>query len=105
MTIAVIYHWKITPGKETTFEKMWYQSTKTIYEHWGSFGSSLHKTKDGTYLAYARWPDHETWQKMIQEYTAEEAIETFWEEHVTEIEQPVVLDLLEDYLYKTSGNT
>ena len=98
MTLAVLYTWKITSGKEKDFEKHWLESTQIIYQYYGSLGSSLHKQPDGTYLAYARWKNKADWQKMADAYEATLEIETFWKNNVQEIKQPQWLELTVDFL-------
>lgn len=33
----------------------------------GGLGSRLHKTAEGDYIAYAEWPDEETWRKAVDD--------------------------------------
>jgi 2,4-dienoyl-CoA reductase-like NADH-dependent reductase (Old Yellow Enzyme family) len=57
---AVMYRWKLKPGLEDSFVEGWSRVTEAVHRHCGSFGSRLHRCADGTWLAYARWPDAET---------------------------------------------
>lgn len=92
---AVIYHWKlIANANEDEFIQSWHKGTTKIYRERGSFGSSLHKLNDGTFLAYARWPNKASWQKMMQETSKTSTNKTF----VVSIDDPVELDLLDDLL-------
>jgi len=54
---AVIYRSYIKPGLEDKYQKLWNQVTNYFIEHRGAIGSSLHKTEDGIWLVYSRWPD------------------------------------------------
>lgn len=47
--------------------------TESIYRMRGSLGSRLHQSGDGTWMAYAQWPDEETWRKARAVGTANEA--------------------------------
>ena len=58
---TVIYTFNVLPGKVKDFIFNWEELTKLIYQFEGSFGSRLHHIKDLEYLAYAQWPDKETW--------------------------------------------
>ena len=58
---AVIYRFNVHPGKEVEFEDAWEHLTKLILEYEGSLGSRLHRNENGEYIAYAQWPDRETW--------------------------------------------
>ncbi len=54
---AVIYRWRIKQGMEPQFVDGWERVTRAIRDSCGSHGSRLHRCPDGTWLAYARWPD------------------------------------------------
>ncbi len=60
---VVIYRWRLHPGKETQFQEVWSRNTPLIIERCGGLGSRLHKAEDGTWLAYAQWPDKATWER------------------------------------------
>ncbi|MFJ9825226.1 hypothetical protein ACIRSU_12750 [Streptomyces sp. NPDC101160] len=57
---AVIYRWRLQPGLEEQFVEGWHRVTAAIRLRCGSYGSRLHQTDDGTWVAYARWPDAAT---------------------------------------------
>lgn len=59
MTIAVLYRWRIKPGKESEFRAAWVEGTKLIHETCGSYGARLHEDADGLFWSYARWPSEE----------------------------------------------
>ena len=63
---AVIYRWKIKPGLEAQFEEGWRAGTAAIAREFGGWGSRLHRGADGVFLAYAQWPDRETWEKAME---------------------------------------
>ena len=54
---AVIYRWRLHQGKEQQFASAWHRMTAEIHKRCGSYGSRLHRADDGTWVAYARWPD------------------------------------------------
>lgn len=57
-----IYQFKVKPGKNADFISAWEALTQLIYEYEGSLGSRLHQQDDTVYIAYAQWPDKETWK-------------------------------------------
>lgn len=57
---AVIYSSYIKPELEKEYQKLWNQVASYFIQHKGAIGSSLHKTEDGRWLAYSRWPDRAT---------------------------------------------
>jgi quinol monooxygenase YgiN len=63
---AVIYRWKLVPGREEEFEEGWRAGTEAIAKEFGGWGSRLHRGADGIVVAYAQWPDRATWDKAMQ---------------------------------------
>ncbi len=60
---AVIYSFSVHEGMEDRFESAWSALTRFIRAHEGSHGSRLHKAGSRLYIAYAFWPDRETWSR------------------------------------------
>lgn len=63
---AVIYRWKLIPGREAQFEEGWKAGTAAIAREFGGWGSRLHRGEDGVTVAYAQWPDRATWEKAME---------------------------------------
>lgn len=63
--LAVIYRWKLHAGKEKAFIQAWSRMTALVRRHHGSRGSRLHRAGDETYLAYAQWPDRQTFMAFL----------------------------------------
>ena len=59
-SFAVIYRIFIKPGFEDQYQKAWQQVASYFMQHRGALGSCLHKTNDGMWVAYSRWPDKAT---------------------------------------------
>lgn len=59
---VAIYRFNVKLGLEKQLIASWAGLTKLIYQHEGSLGSRLHQEKDGVFIAYAQWPDRETWE-------------------------------------------
>jgi len=59
---AVLYRFITLPGEQESFEMAWKALTGLIYEHQGSMGSRLHRLSVKEYIAYAQWPDRESWE-------------------------------------------
>ena len=62
---VAVYWWRVHPGKEEQFRKAWRRGTELITERYGSYGSRLHRDRDGRFVGYAEWPDELTWQKAF----------------------------------------
>lgn len=57
---AVIYQGYLKPGRENEYQEAWSKVAQYFIEYRGAIGSCLHKTSDGLWVAYSRWPDKET---------------------------------------------
>ncbi len=60
---CVIYRWRFEPGSEERGIAAWERLTRAIARQCGGLGSRLHRTDEGWFVAYAQWPDEETWQR------------------------------------------
>ncbi len=58
---AIIYQFTVKPNRDQDFINYWKIMTEYIYEFEGSLGSRLHKMTEQIYVAYALWPDQNTW--------------------------------------------
>lgn len=57
---AVIYQGYLKPGRENEYQEAWSKVAQYFIEYRGAIGSCLHKTSDGLWVAYSRWPDKKT---------------------------------------------
>ena len=102
---AVIYQFKVKENRKAEFINAWKQLTQLIYEYEGSLGSRLHKHKDGSYLAYAQWPDRETWKNSGNNLPdSADKIRRTMRDCCTGIETLYELDCTEDLLKSARRN-
>jgi hypothetical protein len=59
-TFAAIYQGYLKPGREEEYQKLWKIIATFFIEQRGALGSCLHKTSDGLWVAYSRWPNQAT---------------------------------------------
>ena len=57
---AVIYQTYVKPEYETEYQILWQEIATYFIQYCGALGSCLHKTEEGLWLAYSRWPDKKT---------------------------------------------
>ncbi|TXI00904.1 MAG: antibiotic biosynthesis monooxygenase [Rhizobium sp.] len=69
---AVIYQWLVKPGKEVQFRKAWEALTQLQLETRGLRGSRLHKSEQGTWIAFAQWPDKKSWEASCEQKPEDE---------------------------------
>ena len=97
----VIYSFQVKKVFEESFESAWEELTLLFRDYAGGLGSRLHKGKENGYIAYAQWPDEQTWENA-QDLLPEEASEyrTSMENSCLEIKTLHKLRLVEDMLVK-----
>lgn len=57
---AVIYRSYLKPGRENDYQNAWQTIAQYFVKHRGAIGSCLHRTSDGMWVVYSRWPDQKT---------------------------------------------
>lgn len=57
---AVIYRGYIQPDLEEEYQKHWKTVATYFVAQRGALGSTLHKSEEGLWIAYSRWPDKAT---------------------------------------------
>ena len=78
----------------------WSRLTEAIRESRGGLGSRLHKSEDGWWIAYALWPDRQTWQSAQTDYEspdmeASKLMTEAIEDRLAPIPLEPIIDLLE----------
>jgi heme-degrading monooxygenase HmoA len=93
---AALYRWEIKPGMEEQFVEGWRRVTLAIHEACGSYGSRLHRSADGTWFGYARWPDAATRDACSHGETEGLRLMREATERMEEFSGDVVVDLLRE---------
>ena len=57
---AAIYQVYLKDGCENEYQELWNKIASYFIECRGAIGSCLHRSQDGLWLAYSRWPDRAT---------------------------------------------
>ncbi|ROH90908.1 antibiotic biosynthesis monooxygenase [Stagnimonas aquatica] len=63
---AVLYQWSVKPGEVRNFVAAWTELTERIRVRFGSGGSRLHRSMQGTWIAYAQWPSQAASEAMSE---------------------------------------
>ncbi len=96
---AVIYQFNIKENMNSEFIKAWKELTQLIYEYEGSLGSRLHGLNHRSYIAYAQWPDRETWKNSGRNLPdSADRIRIAMKDSCSSIEVLYELDSVEDLL-------
>ncbi len=70
---CVIYKFEVKSDALNKFVEAWHQVSLELISRMGSLGARLHKSQENTLIAYAQWPDQESWQnghEFIEQQTA-----------------------------------
>lgn len=100
----VIYRWRLHADKEKQFQQVWSRNTPRIIERCGGLGSRLHKAEDGTWLAYAQWPNKETWERSYSVPDWDPDGGKLMQEAIIERLPRILLNPVADFLVKTEIN-
>ncbi|MDA0667179.1 MAG: antibiotic biosynthesis monooxygenase [Planctomycetota bacterium] len=95
---AVLYRWRLKPGKEDAFVEAWAKMTELIKQECGGLGSRLHKAEDGTWAAYAQWPNRAAWAAMQEMDPMDRTASVQMREAVEESFEPVLMSPVQDLL-------
>lgn len=95
---AVLYRWRLVPGTEERFRSAWRRMTEAIREQRGGRGSRLHRAEDGTWWAYAQWPDRASWERSRSLPSADEESSRAMAAAIAEAFDPVLLEPVDDLL-------
>lgn len=97
--VAYIYRMVVKPGMDDQFIKAWKEVTLAYRSHGGGWGSRLHRAGEREYIAYARWPDSQTRDRLDPDGI--EGVNA-WREQMRSscetVEEVYRLDILEDLL-------
>ena len=97
MFIAV-YRWKLKEGREHSFREGWRRRTEEIYRRCGSLGSRLHRAEDGTWVAYAQWPDRRAWEASQGSAAVDAEASRMMRESIEVSHPPVLMEVVDDLL-------
>tara|TARA_Y100001936_G_scaffold252425_1_gene311997 strand:+ start:2550 stop:2885 length:336 start_codon:yes stop_codon:yes gene_type:complete len=62
---CIVYRFKVLSGREADFKDAWIRLTEAYKRDRGGLGSRLHQAEDGLWVAYAQWPDKQTWEDSL----------------------------------------
>jgi heme-degrading monooxygenase HmoA len=102
---VVIYSWKLAAEKEDLFREGWLRVTEAIYRDRGSLGSRLHEGEDDVWVAYAQWPDRDTWERSGRLGAADAEGRRMMEEATLEHFPTFMLTVKEDLLHAEPKST
>lgn len=94
---AVLYRWRLKPGKEAQFVDAWSRVTQHYVRHRGGQGSRLHRGLDGVWYAYAQWPDAATRERAFAHDDQPEA-HALMDDSIAERLSAIILEPVADFL-------
>jgi len=95
---CVLYRFRVRDGEEAAFVSAWTELTHGIRDQRGGLGSRLHRDDDGTFVAYAQWPDRATWQRAQELPSVDPVASERMARTMTESFSPILLTPGEDLL-------
>lgn len=95
---VALYRWKVKAGQEKNFLAGWHRRTEEIYQHCGSLGSRLHQAEDGVWVAYAQWPDRQTYDAAQNMPALDVAARLTFRESIAEAYPDIYMHVTDDLL-------
>ena len=95
---AVVYQWRLKQGMEAQFHEAWAKLTELLREQRGARGSRLHRTDQGTLVAYAQWPSQAAWEQSCALHKLDEDLSKQMLDAVEETWSPMLLTTVKDLL-------
>ena len=96
---VAVYRWRVHKDQVDVFLAAWETLTIKIKAQRGGLGSKVHRADDGTFVAYAQWPDRASWQAMGElpsvDPVASAAMASAIEESLPSLLLDPITDLLE----------
>lgn len=106
---CVLYEFKVKPDKIDDFRRAWRIVTENVVQDYNSLGARLHESEtashaeqshsgespDNILIAYAQWPDYQSWQRghvIIEEESKRMHVEKYLEEVPTVLMKMTVID-------------
>tara|TARA_R110002072_G_scaffold64835_11_gene160969 strand:- start:1873 stop:2706 length:834 start_codon:yes stop_codon:yes gene_type:complete len=68
VTAAILYRWRLKPGREAEFRVAWAEGTRLIHQRCKSWGARLHEGEDGLFWSYALWPSEDVRQACFADH-------------------------------------
>jgi len=106
MMYAVLYRWKLKPGRLQDFKNAWAEGTRLLHENCGSYGACLHEGPDDVIWSYARWPSDDVRKACFEgrDWFSHDCFKTM-QDCVEERFDEISLDVLADQLAITEDET
>ena len=98
-----LYHWSVKDGSEQDFQDCWRVLTEEIYRDCGSLGSRLHRAEDGTWFAYAQWPDRAAYDAARNIPDTDEAARARFRDSIAESFPVTFMQVTDDLLQPRSA--
>jgi len=95
---VALYRWKVKEGHERDFLEGWHRITEGIYQRSGSLGSRLHQAEDGLWVAYAQWPDRETYDAARSIPVVDAETRATFRESIEEALPDIYMNVTDDLL-------
>lgn len=98
---VVIYSFQVKKEFEESFKSAWKELTVLFRDYAGGLGSRLHLSEENSYIAYAQWPDQQTWENAERKLPEEAFIvRKRMRKSCVKMETLHQLQLVEDMLVK-----
>jgi heme-degrading monooxygenase HmoA len=100
---AVLYRWRLHPGKEEQFIEAWARVSERLLQERGSLGSRLHSGPGGIWYSYAQWPSSDARDLAFTLPPIDATARERMRDATTESFPELVLESVADYMVLPTG--
>ncbi|HEY2388106.1 MAG TPA: antibiotic biosynthesis monooxygenase family protein [Candidatus Binatia bacterium] len=98
---VVVYRWTVREGLDDQFQRAWATRTEEVRREMGGLGSRLHRSADGSWIAYAQWPSRTAWEAAGSAQRNPSAAQERMAAAILSHEVLLEMDLVTDLLVRT----
>ena len=95
---TVVYRWQLHEGRAKKFQEAWETATAQLMKSYGALGSRLHLAEDGTWVAYAQWPNKKAWEDSRIADPSDPSAFDEMRDAIARTFEPMLLTPFSDYL-------
>ncbi|MDQ2070068.1 antibiotic biosynthesis monooxygenase family protein [Natronospira bacteriovora] len=95
---VIFYRWELKAKREEDFREAWEVLTRLYSQLYGCAGGRLHRSDDGTWLAYTEWPDRDRYLLAVERGIPDESVAKAMNAAVERRLDPVFMELRSDLL-------
>jgi quinol monooxygenase YgiN len=100
---AIIYRYHVDSDQAERFQEGWRRCSTAIRSTFGSYGARLHRSEDGLWVAYGRWPSAAARELHLRKFDFDPASSDLMRGSIRQELPEIRLEIVEDLLDEPAG--